>query len=192
MVAVANAVNYLSTTNSATTGAVTVAPAGTDAAVGLVIRSKGTGDVRISPGSDSTTAVKITNANNTAAVMTLDTSNIRLGVNTSSPTSTFHNAGSMTINRTTVADTSYTILSTDYLIVYTSLSSGRTVTLPTALLISGRTYIIKDETGTAAANIITIATTASQTIDGTSTKAIATNYGSLKLYSNGTSWFTIS
>lgn len=192
MIATANAVNYLSTTNSATTGAVTIAPAGADTAIGLLVRSKGTGNIRITPGSDSTAAVKITNANNTAAAMTFDTSNIRLGINTGTPTSTFHNAGSMTVSRTAVADVSYTILGTDYLIAYTSLSAGRTITLPTAQLISGRTYIIKDETGTAGTNIITIATTTSQTIDGTPTKTITANYGSLKIYSNGTNWFTVS
>lgn len=96
--------------------------------------------------------------------------------------------GGLLVNRTAIADTSYTVLKQDYIIAYTSLTTGRTVTLPTAVSVTGQTYIVKDEVGAAAANNLTIATTSSQTIDGASTKVINLNYGVIVLYSNGTNW----
>lgn len=111
----------------------------------------------------------------------------------SSATPTF---GGITINgkqvskRTTVADTNYNILTTDFIIEYTSLSTGRTATLPTAVGVTGQEYIIKDGAGLSGTDNITVATTSAQTIDGASTKVINTNYGVLRVYSNGTNWLT--
>lgn len=92
--------------------------------------------------------------------------------------------------RKTVADAAYPILTTDYLIAYTSLTSGRTATLPTAVGATRQVYVIKDESGGAATNNITIACTGGQTIDGSATKTINSNYGSLSVYSNGAVWFS--
>lgn len=93
--------------------------------------------------------------------------------------------------RTPIAGTSYSILSTDYLIAYTTLGSAVTATLPSAIGRARQGFIVKDEFGSAGTNAITIATgTVSQTIDGTSAKAINTNYGNLRLYSNGSNYFT--
>lgn len=100
------------------------------------------------------------------------------------------NFGGQVFNRTTVADADYTITTGDYIISYTSLSTGRTVTLPTAVGIAGQQYIIKDESGGANAHNITIATTSSQTIDGTTPPSITTNYGQVRVYSDGANWFT--
>jgi hypothetical protein len=98
--------------------------------------------------------------------------------------------GSLTLGRKTVSDAPYTVLITDYLIAYTSLTAGRTVTLPTAVGVISQVYIIKDESGGAATNNISIATSSSKTIDGASTKVINTNYGVARVYSNGSNWFT--
>lgn len=84
----------------------------------------------------------------------------------------------------------YTPTTRDDLIAYTALAGARTVTLPTAVGCTGQIYTIKDEAGAAGTNNITIATTASQTIDGASTATINTNYGKLAFYSNGANWFT--
>jgi hypothetical protein len=94
------------------------------------------------------------------------------------------------IKRTTVSDAAYSVLTTDYLIAYTTLTAARTVTLPTAVGVTGQEYIIKDESGNAVTNHITIATTSSQTIDGASTASIITAYGVVRVYSNGAQWFT--
>ncbi len=89
------------------------------------------------------------------------------------------------INRTPVADTDYTVLTTDQLIAFTNLTAARTITLPAATTMNGRVITIKDETGTAATNNIII----SGTIDGSDVNKIDRSYGSLEIYSNGTAWF---
>lgn len=66
-----------------------------------------------------------------------------------------------------------------------------TVTLRTAQLRAGRTCTLKDESGAAATNNITIATEGSETIDGAATDTIAGDYGGVTYYSDGTNWFTV-
>lgn len=53
----------------------------------------------------------------------------------------------------------------------------------------GKTLIIKDETGAADVNPITVAGNG-QTIDGQPTVTIASSHGSLRLYCDGLNWFT--
>ena len=91
----------------------------------------------------------------------------------------------------TAATLNYTIATNDYLIAYTALAAPRTVTLPTAVGVENQQYIIKDESGNAGTNNITVATTSSQTIDGASTKVINSNYGSYTFYSDGANWFVL-
>ena len=66
-----------------------------------------------------------------------------------------------------------------------------TITLPTASVVKGRAFIIKDEDGNAATNNITVATEGSETIDGAATYVLTSNYESVGLYSYGTNWFTV-
>ena len=66
-----------------------------------------------------------------------------------------------------------------------------TVTLPTAQLRAGRAYTVKDESGAAATNNITVATEGSETIDGSATDTISEDYGSKAYYSDGSNWFTV-
>jgi hypothetical protein len=72
----------------------------------------------------------------------------------------------------------------------TSTAAARTITLPTAVGSAGKVYIVKDESGGALVNNITLATTGGQTIDGAATIAIALNYGVARVYSDGANWFT--
>ncbi len=66
-----------------------------------------------------------------------------------------------------------------------------TVTLLTAEVRKGRVYTVKDESGAATTNNITVATEGSENIDGSATNVISTNYGSVTYYSDGTNWFTV-
>ena len=66
-----------------------------------------------------------------------------------------------------------------------------TITLPTAQVRPGRIYTIKDESGAAATNNITVATEGSETIDGSATDVINVNYESKSYYSDGTNWFIL-
>lgn len=95
--------------------------------------------------------------------------------------------GGVGFGRTTVADAAYTITAADRLVVYTSLTATRAVTLPSAASVKGQEFIIKDEAGTATANNITIV----GTVDGvTNPTAVNTNFKSYTIYSNGTAFFT--
>jgi len=67
--------------------------------------------------------------------------------------------------------------------------TGRTITLMSAYAVVGKVYLIQDEVGNAAANNITIQTQGLETINGSSTKTISTNYGTSFLYCDGTNWF---
>jgi len=81
-----------------------------------------------------------------------------------------------------VAKTSaYTILNSDYIVDCTSGTFA--VTLPTAVGIAGKMFIVKNS----GAGVITIATTSSQTIDGTLT-IVANQWDSFQFTSNGSNW----
>jgi hypothetical protein len=90
--------------------------------------------------------------------------------------------------RTTVTNQNYTGSVNDYLISWTSLSAQWTGILPSPTP-QNQSFIIKDEAGTAGSSNIVISGT-NCTIDGAATKTINSNYGVLKVYSNGTNYFT--
>jgi hypothetical protein len=99
---------------------------------------------------------------------------------------------SNTLQRVGVNDANYTATSSNYLIGFTSISAGRTVTLPAASSMINKTIIVKDESGSAGTYNITVDGAGSETIDGVATKVINTNFGSITVYSNGVNWFVIS
>jgi hypothetical protein len=107
------------------------------------------------------------------------------GFATLTPNSIVQVSGSLSLKY--VAKTAnYTADITDYLIDCTS--NTFTITLPTAVGIEGRTYIVKNS----GAGTITIATTSSQTIDGATTKTLNTQYSGLTLVSDNVNWKVIS
>lgn len=99
--------------------------------------------------------------------------------------------GGIQLKKTSVADAAYTVASTDRIVAYTSLTAARTVTLSQAAAVPGMILTIKDETGTAATNNLTVTRVLSDHIDGATTQVINTNYGSLTMYSDGSNWFLI-
>lgn len=96
---------------------------------------------------------------------------------------TMSNTGGIVTHRTAVADVAYTVLTTDYIVAYTTLTATRAVTL-LASPTTGQMFIFKDEAGTAGTNNITFV----GTIDGATNKAINSNYGVLRIYWNGTNY----
>lgn len=83
----------------------------------------------------------------------------------------------------------YTTLNIDYVILVNT-SAARTINL-LAGPNTGQTYIIKDNTGTAGANNITIVPAAGN-IDNAANYVISTNNGSAQLVYNGTQWNVIA
>ena len=141
----------------------------------------------ISTGSDNgETAGNLLIRDNSTVRMALKTGSGYVGIGTTSPSSTLHVNGSISVKRTAYSS-SNVISSTDHIVAVTT-SSAVTLTLPNAATEgSGREYIIKSETSSAS---ITISTIASQTIDGAASKSITTGYGVVRLYSDGSNWFT--
>lgn len=76
------------------------------------------------------------------------------------------------------------------LIAVTDTSAPRTITLDNDDKEAGRIIIVKDESGGAGSNPITVVPE-SGTIDGASSVIIGANYGSQTFYSNGTNWFVL-
>lgn len=92
--------------------------------------------------------------------------------------------GAATVNTQT---TTYNILNTDVFVRCDATSAPFTVTLPTAVGISGKRFSIKKIDATA--NLVTIATTSSQTIDGSTTNtSLAMQYKSISIISNGSNY----
>ena len=94
-------------------------------------------------------------------------------------------------NYTNVSTSPYTVLSTDqYLSVDTS-SIPITLNFPNAPTFK-REWVIKDRTGNAAANNITITTPGGTvTFDGSTTYLINSNYGSVNLIANATPTYEV-
>ncbi len=108
---------------------------------------------------------------------------------------TFNTASGLTVtgsmnNSYAVKTTGFTVAATDYLLNCTTGSF--TATLPTAVGIAGRTYII---TNSGSANTITIATNSSQTfnnVSATPTSITIVGLGSRTVVSDGAGWLLIS
>lgn len=85
----------------------------------------------------------------------------------------------------------YTMTTSDYGVLVDATSSTVTITLPTAVGVAGQEYTVKDWKGQAATHNITVATTSSQTIDGSTTRTLTANYQGLTVISDGANWSTI-
>lgn len=94
-----------------------------------------------------------------------------------------------TEGRAVVADSAYTVKSTDRIVAYTSLSAARTVALPAASNYPvGKRLVIIDESGSASpSNTISIDPDGTDTVDGSNTTQVLINVprGRCELESNG-------
>jgi Chaperone of endosialidase len=110
----------------------------------------------------------------------------QIGVGTTSPNTTLDVRGSLAVNSRSFSTTSETVLTTDYTLLFTG-TSACTLTLPDATAWPGRMMNIKN-TKTGTVPVLTIATTASQTIDGLSTWLLDDPNESVNLVSDGSNW----
>ena len=94
--------------------------------------------------------------------------------------------GNVLFRRTFAA--SANISNTDQYIAVTSTASPVSLVLPTANVMQGQTFVIKDESGGASANNITI-TAGAATIDGAASFVINLNYGAINVTFDGTNYF---
>jgi len=88
--------------------------------------------------------------------------------------------------KTTTVTTTYSVVADTYYVRADATSAGFTITLPTADGCAGRQITIKKIDSTA--NIVTVACTGAQTIDGAATKTISTQYISYTFICTGSNW----
>lgn len=80
----------------------------------------------------------------------------------------------------------YNIQPTD-VIISVDTSAARSIILPVPIL-TGQTFYVKDATGTAGTNTISVTATGGLTIDGIITYAMSTNFEFRGFYYNGSAW----
>ncbi len=114
----------------------------------------------------------------------------QIGIGTTTPNSTLDVRGSMATNyRAFAANTTADI--SDNILVFTGATAA-TLTLPTAVAITGRTYQIKNASLTGPTPVLTIATTSAQTIDGLTSWSLTGLYQTVTLVSNGSNWHVVN
>lgn len=86
----------------------------------------------------------------------------------------------------TTKTTTYSITTADALILLDSSGGAFTVTLPTAVGNTGKQFYLKKTTNDF--NVVTVATTSSQTIDGVTTRTLVTQYEQYYIVSDGSNW----
>lgn len=85
----------------------------------------------------------------------------------------------------------YTVVGTDDIVLANASSGTQTITLPTAVGLTGRGFTIKRLTASGAATIV-VATTSSQTIDGALTVTLPNRYDAIEVISTGSAWVIVS
>ena len=114
--------------------------------------------------------------------------NGNVGIGTTTPNSTLQSSGSFATGLSVKAS-AYTLGLQDNVVLGNATSGAFTLTLPSAIGIIGRQYILKKIDSSM--NAVTIATTGGQTIDGASTASLSTQYQFLAIASDGTNWVVI-
>lgn len=127
-----------------------------------------------------------------ARSLTLGTETITNQVSTGLLTASVISAQSTILNRVCVSS-SYQLNYSHYFVGVDTLAatSSITLSLPNASgSISGRSYVIKDETGGAETNNIILNAISGNTIDGETSITIESPYASLNIYTDGLhKWF---
>ena len=91
---------------------------------------------------------------------------------------------------TTQTAVNYTLLTTDHILGVTDTAVPRTITLPLVPLNSGQVYVVKDESGGAGTNPITINGNGNL-IDGSATLNMTANFDAVAMYFDGIQWRVI-
>jgi hypothetical protein len=112
-----------------------------------------------------------------------------VGINATAPNSTLQVTGSLAMSVTTKTANA-TVAPVDFTVLCNNTSGAITITLPTAVGIGGRMYIIKKNS--AAGNNVTIVCNGAQTIDGNATYSLVTQYSSIMIQSDGVNWDIIA
>jgi hypothetical protein len=113
-----------------------------------------------------------------------------IGLQTNAPNSAVTINGTFSTGRYAIITETANTSSLQSFNAFTVDFPNRVFTLLTLDKVVGRVYTIKDESGTAGTNFITINCEGAATIDGQTSIQITINYGFVTVYSDGTNWFT--
>lgn len=158
--------------------------------------TSGTGSITIIAGENFTNASNLTyvtiNSTATGSVASVENFRVASTGNTIGPQSNstaIHtiSGGIQGTTRTITANLTVDTTTADH-IIFCNQSGAITITLPAPT--AGRILLIKDISGTANTNTITLAPHASESIEGlAASKILQTNWGSWEIISNGTNWY---
>ncbi len=95
------------------------------------------------------------------------------------------------IQKRTPTAANYIVLITDWYVGVTSTAAPRTISLPNVGVTAGQVFYVKDESGGAATNAITVDVNGGvKTIDGAANQPINGNYDGFGFIYDGTNYFT--
>ncbi len=119
-----------------------------------------------------------------------DATNYRLSVSAGvTPASTLQVGGSLGMAIVTKT-ANYSASVNDYTILCNNTSGAITISLPTAVGITGRIYVIK-KISAAGNNVIVAGFSGVETIDGNITNTLTAQYSDITIQSDGTSWYIL-
>lgn len=136
-------------------------------------------------------SITITATENVTDALNLTASGAASRLNLTAGTGSVRLLSGLVIPVTTATTPSYAVLGTDYIINCDAGGGVITVTLPAATALAGRTFVIRDGTGSAAVNNITINGGGTNLVGGgaaAATKVLSAAYSGATVYSNGTVW----
>jgi len=185
---------------SASTGSVTITNIGVQTITGTanqVIVNANTGSVTLTtPQNIGTNSSPTFLGLTTTGTVSLTGGQVTIGAGTAgtidnmvigATTATTARVTGLTVGYASVTSTPFTATNSTY-IIGVNHTGATAITLPTNT--AGRSITIKDESGAASTNPITI-TPPSGTIDGQASLTLAINYGAYSLYCSGSNWFII-
>jgi hypothetical protein len=108
-----------------------------------------------------------------------------VGIGTTEPNSKLQIGGSIALPLTTKT-AAYTLTSNDYTVLGDATGAAFNLSLPTAVGITGRIYILKKIDSTA--NAVTVDPSGTETIDGAATVSLALQWSRITIQSDGANW----
>lgn len=153
---------------------------------GLATGNANSGDLLIKTGDVGGSGTTL----QTATTKVTFKANGNVGIGETSPASTLTVGGTFALKR--IASSSDVQTSENTTIVgITDTTTTRTVTIDSDDIANpDQIFLVKDESGGAATNNITIATEGAETIDGAASISITVDYGVARLYTDGSNLFT--